>query len=101
MKKFIHVLSTFTLLSIACQAAMADELKQQMQALESAKETIVAREAQLKESEATLKSQSDTLRCLSQLLEAYNACETEHTLRSEAHRVCLSTAKQTHEGCAS
>lgn len=101
MKKLFHTLVTVAAFSLVSHPATANELAEQTQELEALTDTVAERERQLEESESTLKAQSETLRCLSKLLEAYNACETQHTLRSEEHRTCLSTDKASHAGCAS
>lgn len=101
MKNMLKHIGAIALLSLSCQSVTANELAEQTQALETLKQTVNEREAQLEASESTLKSQSETLRCLSKLLEAYNTCESQHTLRSPEHRLCLSTANNNHPACAS
>lgn len=101
MKNFLTSAGALALITLSLHTATANELAEKNQALESIKATVAERETKLEDSENTLKAQSETLRCLSKLLEAYNSCETEHTLRSPEHRQCLSVAKDNHAGCAS
>lgn len=101
MKNMLKNIGAMALLTLSCQSVTANELTELNLELEALKETVLAREAQLETSEITLKAQSETLRCLSKLLEAYNTCESQHTLRSQEHRLCLSTANDSHPECAS